>query len=109
MPYIDTTFKLEDVPVGESRCVTLGDVQVGLFHDRDGLFAINDSCPHRGGPLHDGFVKEGVVTCPWHQWQFQLDDGVCRNIPKVRITTYPVEVREGAIWVNIEDQGAGKS
>jgi NAD(P)H-dependent nitrite reductase small subunit len=106
MPYIDTALKLEHVPVGESRCVTLGEMQVGLFRNPDGFFAINNVCPHRGAPLHDGMVADGVVTCPWHQWQFQLDDGVCLNIPKVRITTYPVEVRDGAIWINIEDQGA---
>ena len=109
MPYIDTSLKLENVPVGESRCIELGEVQIGLFRNPDGLFAIDNVCPHRGAPLHDGIVTDGVVTCPWHQWQFQLDDGVCQNIPKVRITTYPVEIRDGAIWVNLEDQGAKKS
>jgi NAD(P)H-dependent nitrite reductase small subunit len=106
MPYIDTALKLEHVPVGESRCVKLGDVQIGLFRNPDGLLAINNICPHRGGPLNEGLVTDGVVTCPWHQWQFQLNDGVSKNIPKIRITTYPVEVRDGAIWINVEDQGA---
>jgi NAD(P)H-dependent nitrite reductase small subunit len=109
MAYLDTALKLEDMPVGESRCVKLGDVQIGLFHSKEGLFALNNECPHRGAPLHEGFVGDGQVTCPWHQWQFQLDDGVCRNIPKVRIPVYPVEVRDGAIWVNIEEQGASQS
>jgi nitrite reductase/ring-hydroxylating ferredoxin subunit len=94
MPYLDTALKLEDIPVGESRCAQVG------------LFAIDNICPHRGAPLHDGVVFEGAVTCPWHQWQFQLEDGVCRNIPQVRVAAYPVEVRDGAIWINLEDQGA---
>jgi len=109
MPYIDTALKLENVPVGESRCIEVGDVQVGLFHNSDGLFAVDNICPHRGAPLHDGAVADGIVTCPWHQWQFQLTDGVCQNIPKVRVATYAVEVREGAIWINLEDEGAKKS
>jgi NAD(P)H-dependent nitrite reductase small subunit len=109
MPYIDTSLKLEHIPVGQSRCIELGDVQVGLFRNPDGLFAVDNVCPHRGAPLHDGVVIEGIVTCPWHQWQFQLDDGVCQNIPRVRITTYAVEVRDGAIWINLEDQGAKQS
>ena len=109
MPYIDTSLKLENIPVGETRCIELGDVQVGLFRNPDGLFAIDNICPHRGAPLHDGTVADGIVTCPWHQWQFQLGDGVCQNIPKVRITTYAVEVRDGAIWINLEDQGAQKT
>jgi nitrite reductase (NADH) small subunit len=109
MPYLDISLKLDDFPVGESRCVPVKDAQVGLFRTGDGLFAIDNFCPHRGAPLHDGFVTDGVVTCPWHQWQFQLADGICKNIPKVRVTTYPVEVRDGAIWVNLEDEGDSSS
>ena len=109
MPFLETPLKLDEIPVGENRCVQLGAYQVGLFRNRDGLFALDNICPHRGAPLHDGFVSDGQVTCPWHQWQFQLEDGVCRNIPKVRIAAYAVEVRDGTIWIDIEDQGAKKS
>jgi NAD(P)H-dependent nitrite reductase small subunit len=105
MPYIETALKLENVPIGESRCVQLGDAQVGIFHETEGLFALDNYCPHRSAPMHEGFVKDGVVTCPWHQWQFRLTDGVCLNIPKVRTATYPLEVRNGAIWINLEPQG----
>ena len=108
MPFLDTSLKLESVPVGQNRCVQMGDQQIGLFHSTDGLFAIDNYCPHRGAPLHDGIVTDGYVTCPWHQWQFQLNDGICRNIPKVRVASYPVEIREGAIWINVENQGAPK-
>ena len=104
MPYLDTSLKLEEFPLGETRCVMLGDAQVGLFRNADGLFALDNICPHRGAPLHDGMVSDGQVTCPWHQWQFQLEDGVCRNIPKVRVATYAVEVRDGSIWVDLENQ-----
>jgi NAD(P)H-dependent nitrite reductase small subunit len=109
MPYLESSLKLEQIQVGESRCVTLGELQIGVFHQKEGLFAIDNLCPHRGAPLHDGMVSDGQVTCPWHQWQFQLDDGVCRNIPKVRVATYAVEVRDGTIWINTEDPGAKKS
>ena len=109
MPYLDSSLKLEQIPVGESRCVTLGERQIGLFHRQEGLFAIDNICPHRGAPLHDGMVRDGQVTCSWHQWQFQLEDGVCLNIPKVRVASYAVEVRDGTIWINPEDQGAKQS
>ena len=104
MAYIDTALKLEDLPIGKSTCIEVGDAQVGIFHFAEGLFALDNFCPHRGAPLHDGVVEDGIVTCPWHQWQFQLDDGVCKNIPNVKATTYPVEVRDGVIWVNLEPQ-----
>jgi NAD(P)H-dependent nitrite reductase small subunit len=104
MAHIATHLKLADIPIGENRCVQVGEKQVGLFHTKEGLFALDNLCPHRGAPLHDGFVTDGQVTCPWHQWQFQLEDGVCRNIPKVQIATYGVEVREGTIWVDVEKE-----
>src|SRR5476649_2538254 len=106
MAYIDTALKLEDLPLGQSTCVEVGEAQVGIFHNADGLFALDNFCPHRGAPLHDGHVTDGYVTCPWHQWQFQLNDGVCKNIPGVKTKTYPVEVRDGAIWVNLEPEEA---
>ena len=102
MAFIDTALKLEEFPVGSSLCFESGDAQVGIFRNAEGLFAIDNYCPHRGAPLHDGHVTDGYVTCPWHQWQFQLNDGVCRNIPNVKVATYPVEVRDGVIWVNLE-------
>ena len=109
MPFIDTALKLESLPVGESRCVQVGEAQIGLFHEKQGLFAIDNFCPHRGAPMHEGFVVDGVVTCPWHQWQFRLADGVCLNIPKVRTTTFPLEIRDGTIWVDLNPEGAKPS
>jgi NAD(P)H-dependent nitrite reductase small subunit len=109
MAYIDTSLKLDDLPVGQSRCLELGELQIGLFRNNEGLFAIDNICPHRGAPLHDGFVGDGQVTCPWHQWQFQLSDGVCRNIPNIRIPTFAVEVRDGAIWIDTDPAREKKS
>ncbi len=83
----------------------MGELQIGVFHHKDGVFAIDNICPHRGAPLHDGQMIDGNITCPWHQWHFQLEDGVCTNIPRVRVASYPVEVRDGTIWINPEDQG----
>ncbi len=108
MAYLDTGLKLEELALGENRCVDFGEVRVALFRRQEGLFALNNFCPHRGAPLYEGFVSDGQVTCPWHQWQFQLEDGECRNIPGARVPAYPVEIRDGTIWVNLEDQGVKK-
>lgn len=109
MAFIETPLKVDEIPVGESRCLELGANQVAVFRRAEGLFAMDNICPHRGAPLHDGFVSDGQVTCPWHQWQFQLEDGVCRNIPNVRVASYGVEARDGVIWIDLEDRGAKKS
>jgi NAD(P)H-dependent nitrite reductase small subunit len=106
MAYLDTAIREEELGANTSVCVKVGELQVGLFRTGDGLFAINNVCPHKGAPLHDGFIKDGRVTCPWHQWDFQLSDGACLTVPQVRVGSYPVEVRDGTIWINPEDQGA---
>ena len=104
MAFLNTELASDALPANVSVCVTMGERQVGLFRTADGLFAVDNVCPHRGAPLHDGFVHDGAVTCPWHQWDFRLKDGVCVNVPNVRITTFPVEERAGTIWVNLEDE-----
>jgi NAD(P)H-dependent nitrite reductase small subunit len=104
MPFIDTTLKLDDIPVGESRCVPVRETQIGLFRTPEGVFALDNYCPHRGAPMHEGFVTDGYVTCPWHQWQFRLNDGTCLNIPGAKAASFPVEVRDGFIWVEMEDK-----
>lgn len=104
MPFTDTNLKLESFAPGTSQCVHLGAVQVGIFRETDSVFAIENVCPHRGAPLHEGFVKDGYVTCPWHQWQFQLNNGVCRNIPQAKVASYAVEVRDDAIWVDVPEE-----
>jgi nitrite reductase (NADH) small subunit len=102
MPFLDTSLTLETLPPGESRCITVGSYQVGVFREADSVFAIDNVCPHRGGPLNEGIVSDGAVTCPWHQWQFKLNDGSCRNIPQVKVAHFPVEIRDGAIWIDVE-------
>jgi NAD(P)H-dependent nitrite reductase small subunit len=105
MAYLDSGIKSDELAANSSLCVMLGENQVGLFRTSDGLFAIDNVCPHKGAPLHDGFIHDGAVTCPWHQWDFRLSDGECLNVPKVRVANYAVEEREGAIWIDLDRKG----
>jgi nitrite reductase (NADH) small subunit/3-phenylpropionate/trans-cinnamate dioxygenase ferredoxin subunit len=104
MAFVETTLKLDDLAPGDSRCVEVGGTQVGFFRNADGIFALDNLCPHRGAPLSEGFVSDGQVTCPWHQWQFNLQDGRCRNIPGARVPAYAVDVRDRTIWVNLDKE-----
>jgi nitrite reductase (NADH) small subunit len=65
-----------DVPLWEGRRVTLPDGRrVAVFHTDAGFLAVDGVCPHAGGPLQDGLVADGCVTCPLHGWRFDLRDG----------------------------------
>jgi nitrite reductase (NADH) small subunit len=97
---------LAALPLGGSLGVTSGSRGVAIFHTDDGIFALEDHCPHRGASLGRGRVEEGCVICPLHLWKFRLADGQCPDIPTARAACYPVEVREGIIWVTLPAEEA---
>ena len=55
----------------------------------DQVFAIEDHCPHRGGPLSQGIVHGGCVTCPLHNWVIALETGEAQGADEGAVTTYP--------------------
>ncbi len=56
------------------------------------LCALDNVCPHRGGPLGQGVVLDGWVVCPWHGWQYDPRTGESRHNPGVKVTVYPLKV-----------------
>jgi nitrite reductase (NADH) small subunit len=91
--------RIDLIPLGEGRCFRLGALQVALFRPRDGaVFALEARCPHLGGPLADGLIGAGVVVCPLHGWRFRLADGTGID-NDLAARSYPVEVRDGCIWL----------
>jgi len=92
-----------NIPLREGRSVRIGDNEIAIFNLGDRYVAVDNACPHRGGPLSDGIVSGDTVVCPLHGWKMSLETGttvkpdVC-----VRIQTYPVSVEDGVICVRIE-------
>jgi nitrite reductase/ring-hydroxylating ferredoxin subunit len=81
---------LEQVPVGEGRAFGVAGEQIAVFRLRDGsLRAVSAVCPHRGGPIADGTIDQGVVLCPLHQHAFELDTG-CSTTGAGPLRSYPV-------------------
>jgi nitrite reductase (NADH) small subunit len=66
---------VDDVPLGEGRAVTVGGRRIALFRTRNGWYALDAACPHKGGPLADGIVADRSVICPLHERRFDLADG----------------------------------
>ena len=77
--------------------------QIALFDTPKGVFACNNRCPHEGYPLREGSLDERcVITCNWHNWKFDLASG--RNLYEGEgLRTYPVEIREGEVWIDLAD------
>jgi nitrite reductase/ring-hydroxylating ferredoxin subunit/uncharacterized membrane protein len=74
----------DDVPAGTAMQGSAGGAPVLLTRTDAGIVALADRCTHRGGPLHEGELADGAVTCPWHGSRFRLTDGSVTSGPAVR-------------------------
>lgn len=93
--------KPEDVPEGSARQFDAGGRPVAVFRCEGTLYALDGTCPHRGGPLGEGTVEGGVVTCPWHGWRFEVRTGRCLNVPGRGQPCLPIREENGAIVVEV--------
>lgn len=65
------------------------------------VVVIDNACPHASGNLSGGSVQDNIVTCPWHDWQFNLDTGACVHSDQARVVQYPAELRDGWVWADV--------
>jgi nitrite reductase/ring-hydroxylating ferredoxin subunit len=94
-----------DIRDGGARSFAHLDKRIALFRTPDGIFASDNRCPHQGYALVRGDVKDGVLTCAWHNWKFELGTGTCR-FGGENIRMYPVQVRDGQVFIDIADPPA---
>jgi nitrite reductase (NADH) small subunit len=93
---------LSDVPSGSSRTVSVGRYEIALFNVDGNLYALENCCPHQGGPIADGWVEHCTVTCPWHGWRFDLRSGKMTLGDFALIPRFEVRVGEGGIYLSKE-------
>ena len=100
MSWIDVG-AIEEVPLRGARKIktTLGCVAVFRTGEAE-VFATANTCPHKGGPLVEGIVHDRKVTCPLHNWVFDLESGEAQGADTGRIETYPAKVEEGRILID---------
>jgi nitrite reductase [NAD(P)H] small subunit len=93
----------DSVPPREGRAALVGDREIALFNLGGSFLAVDNRCPHRGGPLADGIVAGRSVVCPLHAWKVCLDDGgVQRPADTIAcVRTYPTRVDDGIVWIEL--------
>lgn len=85
--------QLSDIPRQGARCVKNAEMTIAIFRTTDDrLFAIEDKCPHKGGPLSNGIVHDGCVTCPLHNWVISLETGTAQGADDGATATFPVKL-----------------
>ena len=90
-----------EVGEGEGRVVDVEGRTLALFNVGGMFYAIDNSCPHRGGPLGEGDVQERIVVCPWHAWRWDVTTGRNANNPAVTVACYPVRVEPDGVFVEL--------
>jgi nitrite reductase (NADH) small subunit len=90
-----------ELPAGESRVVEAAGRSVAVFNVDGKYYAIDNACPHRGGPLSEGDLEGRVISCPWHAWRWDVSTGANVNNPAVRVACFPVQVDGDGVFVDV--------
>ncbi|MEZ5850369.1 MAG: nitrite reductase small subunit NirD [Hyphomicrobiaceae bacterium] len=92
---------VDDIPREGARVVRTAAGCVAVFRTRDDeVFALDDRCPHKGGPLSQGIVHGHSVTCPLHNWVISLKSGAAQGADEGQARTYRLRVGEGRILLD---------
>lgn len=103
MQWIQVT-PADTIPAREGRTLVIGSLSLALFNTGEKFLAVENKCPHNGGPLADGIIGGSVVTCPLHNWRICLETGdvtkpCASGMPPVR--TFPVKVTDGYVMLGL--------
>ena len=101
--------RAELIPPREGRSIQIGDFEIAIFNLEDpstqlgagGFLAVDNKCPHKGGPLCDGIVTGQSVVCPLHAWKINLESGAVERPGSAGacVQAYPVRVDDGIVAV----------
>jgi nitrite reductase (NADH) small subunit len=92
---------LSELAAGCCKMVDVNGKAVALFNVNGTVYALDNTCLHRGGPLGEGELEGETVSCPWHGWQYNVKTGENVMDPAVKVAVYPVQVEGGDIKVAV--------
>ncbi|WP_411030300.1 thiamine pyrophosphate-binding protein [Spongiimicrobium sp. 3-5] len=96
----------KDLPEGRVKTVTVNHKGICLTHFKGKFSALDNKCPHQGGPLGEGSIENGLLRCPWHGWDFDPCTGLPPGGYDDGVQTFPTKEENGSILVGVEDEEA---
>lgn len=95
----------EDIPKLGARVVRTKNMDIGVFRtENDQIFAVNNTCPHKGGPLSQGIVYGNKVACPLHSWKINLADGKAEDPDVGQTACFNTKVEDGFVYLELDNQ-----
>jgi len=104
--YVDAC-AVADIPENRARIVCLGGERVAIFKYDGKISAVSNVCQHQNGPLGEGKIVYGCITCPWHGYQYQPDTGASPPPFVEKVPTFNVRVKDGRVFVHPKPNPAG--
>ena len=94
-----TVAKVADMVPGTGRTVEVNGVWIALFNVEGTFYAIDNTCPHAGGPLGEGKLNGTAVECPWHGWKFSVVSGERVGNPNFQVTCCQVRIQGDEVQI----------
>jgi len=92
--------KVADIAPGTGKAFLVGRREIAVFNVEGAFYALDNTCPHQGGPLAEGWIEGATVTCPWHAWCFKMSDGKMTLGDYAEVDAFDVRVDDDSIAVS---------
>ena len=107
MPRFVRIAEAKEILNGKSKVVEVEGLQIAVFNVDGEFAAVENHCPHMGGPLGEGTLENGIVRCPWHGWTFDPRTGRSPLNPEALLRRLAVRLDGGDIYVDVEGVDGG--
>ncbi len=101
MPRHIAVASMSDVPPGACLSVEADGISIALCNLNGKVYALDNTCPHAGGPLGEGTLDGDCVVCPWHGWRYQVYTGARPENPDFKVDCFPVSIEGESIIVEL--------
>ncbi len=91
---------VDDIPEKRAKIVSLGKERIAIFKYDNKISAVSNVCKHQNGPLGEGRIIDGCITCPWHGYQYLPHNGSSPPPFKEKVATYDIKVIDNEVWLN---------
>src|SRR5688572_29114931 len=91
---------VNDIAESRAKIFCIDKERIAVYRHENKLYAIHNVCKHQGGPLGEGKILDGCITCPWHGYQYLPHNGQSPPPFKEKISTYDLKVTGNKVWLN---------
>jgi methionine sulfoxide reductase heme-binding subunit len=91
---------VKEIENSRAKIFCIDKERIAVYRHENKLFAVHNVCKHQGGPLGEGKILDGCITCPWHGYQYLPHNGQSPPPFKEKVSTYDVKINDGKLWLN---------